>query len=230
MRYYKVVENITKPVTVDTATHNYGTTLANRNMYNPLLDIITNSSADYDFPLDIYFTLNNNIALHGNSYLENFPQPVGGYYDLSHLCTAQHRRSLPMKQNDLVKFVEDIDSNGIILFHEGFYLWEYIYEHARSKSFPECPARHESFFLFENKEDCRYYIETHGKFGGKICEVEIINTKNLFRGDMNIYDEIPNHYSFAETSAEADRYWGGKLSQKPIIEVLFQGTCELKPL
>jgi hypothetical protein len=229
MIYYKVVDHLPDEVTIDTQRNNYSQTMTDIAKHKTLLDIITRSSEAYNFPLDVYFTLNNNIAIWGNPYLERFPAAINGYYDLGHLCTSENRESLLIKQSDLVKFIDDIGQNGIYLFDEGYYLWEYIYEKARTIHYPILPARHESLFLFENKYDCEYYINIHKGFG-IICEVDLLQTKALLRVDMNILDEIPNNFTYKETIVTAQKYWGGQKSENPIMEVLFQGKCILKPL
>lgn len=86
-----------------------------------------------------------------------------------------------------------------------------------------------SFFLFENYEDCEYYIKNH-KGGGEICEVELIQTRKLFKADMNLLDEIPNFYTYKEVNNVVNKYWKQELSRKPVFEILFQGKCILKPI
>lgn len=90
------------------------------------------------------------------------------------------------------------------------------------------PSRKESLFLFENIDDCKYYIDTHKGFG-TICEVELIDTVNLFRGDMNLLNETPNYLTFHETINWANRYCKKESSSKPVYEILFQGKCRLIP-
>jgi hypothetical protein len=229
MIYYKVVNHLLGEVTIDTQRSNYSQTMTDIARHKRLLDIITHSSEAYNFPLDVYFTLNNNIAIWGNSYLERFPAAINGYYDLGHLCTSENMKSLFIKQRDLVKFIDDIDQNGIYLFDEGYYLWEYIYEKARTIDYPTAPARHESLFLFENKHDCEYYINKHKGFG-TICEVRILKTKALLRVDMNILDEIPNNFTYKEAFVTSQKYWSGQKSKNAVMETLFQGECMLRRL
>ncbi|MEL1243992.1 hypothetical protein AAEO56_06940 [Flavobacterium sp. DGU11] len=228
MKYFKVVSPLSGPITIDTSVSNYGESLANRQNYDRLLEIITQSSEKYGFPLDIYFTLNNAIALSGNDYLRNFPPHKDDVYNLSFLCTSQNRRDILMDREDLIQFIKDIDQAGISLFDEGNYLWEYIYEKVRALKYPHLPARHQSIFLFETVQDCNYFMNKHGMFGA-ICQVDIIQQDALFRGDMNIYDEIPNHFSYQQTFDEASRYWDAKVSNQPVYEILFQGKCTFTP-
>lgn len=228
MKYYKVVDQITAPVTINTQNNNYGTTLKNIDLHQKLIKIVTESSKKLDIPLDIYFTLNNLIADRGNDYLAQFPLPVNGRFNVSNLTSPLNANFYEIPENDIRKFITDIDENNIYFFREGHYLWEYLYEEARLSFNIALPSRKESLFLFENIADCQYFIDTHKGFG-TICEVELINTVNLFRGDMNLLDEIPNYLTFHETINWANRYWKKESSQKPVYEILFQGTCRLIP-
>lgn len=228
MKYYKVVDQITVPVTIDTKKNNYGTTLKNQGIHEKLIEIVTASSKKLDIPLDVYFTLNNHIASGGNDYLAQFPLPVSGYYDVSNLTSHLNANLYKIPENEFRKFIADIDANNIYIFLEGHYLWEYLYEEARLSTNNTLPSRKESLFLFENIADSKYYIDTHKGFG-TICEVELIDTVNLFRGDMNLLDEIPNYLTFHQTINWANRYWKKESSSKPVYEILFQGTCRLVP-
>ena len=118
---------------------------------------------------------------------------------------------------------------GFEFFQEGFYLWENIYEKVRTISYKDKPSREKSFFLFDNLKDCQYYMDNH-KGGGQICEVEIVETRSLFKADMNLLDIIPNNYTFKQTQEHVEKYWSGKTSDKIVYEYLFQGICKLKPL
>ncbi|MFN3753711.1 hypothetical protein [Flavobacterium sp.] len=229
MKYYKVVDEIKGSVKIDTKQSNYSTTLINKLLHQKLIQIICDSSKKLNIPLDIYFTLNNNIAMGGNDYLTTFPIALNGFYNVSNLTASPNIVHFKIPEIDLRKFISDIDDNQIYFFAEGYYLWEYIYEQSRAANYSHLPAREDSFFLFENISDCEYYIKTHKGFG-KICEVELLTTTALFRGDMNILDEIPNYLSYKQTLHSADRYWKGLSSAKPVYEILFQGSCILKEI
>jgi hypothetical protein len=47
---------------------------------------------------------------------------------------------------------------------------------------------------------------------------------------MNLLNNIPDHYTYAQAAAEATNYWSGKVSKNPLYEIVFQGTCKLLPL
>jgi hypothetical protein len=133
-------------------------------------------------------------------------------------------------ENDLINIVENLNSIGISLFTEGFYLWEYILEYVRQwDEFEDKPSREKSFFLFENYSDSKWFVDKH-KPGGKICKVEIIETTSFFRADMNLIDSLQNHYNYREATKIVFDYWSEKISNKPKFEILFQGKCKLIPI
>jgi len=229
MQYFKVVDNINSEVSVDTNKTNYSLTLVDKEKHSDLLDFITQSSSELDLPLDFYFSLNNNIALLGDAFLQNLPKSINRVFEVFVLTTNPKHKGIYIKENDLIGIVESLDEIGFEFFQEGFYLWENIYEKVRTISYKDKPSREKSFFLFDNLKDCQYYMDNH-KGGGQICEVEIVETRSLFKADMNLLDIIPNNYTFKQTQEHVEKYWSGKTSDKIVYEYLFQGICKLKPL
>lgn len=229
MQYFKVVDNINSEVTIDTSRTNYSLTLANKNKYSDLLGFITESSKELDLPLDFYFSLNNNIALWGDTYLQNLPKSINRVFEVYVLTTNSKHKGIFIKEDDLISIIENLDKIGFEVFQEGFYLWENIYEKVRANGYQDKPSREYSFFLFDNLKNCEYYIKRH-KWGGQICKVEILETRSLFKADMNLLDVIPNNFTFKQTEEHVDKYWSGKTSDNAVYEYLFQGTCKLKPL
>lgn len=228
MLFYKVVDRISSEAIVDTAETNYSLTLVNKEDYKNFIDIVTNYSAKLELPIDFFISLNNNLALWGNVYLDNLPKPKDGRFELISLTTNAKHSNKYISIDDFISVVQQLDDNGIELFQEGFYLWEKIYEDVRVKSHTDKPKRDRSFFLFDNLECCEYYISKH-KGGGQVCKVEILSTQMLFKADMNLLDEIPNSYTYREAANQSEKYWKGDVSNKPVFEYLFQGTCRLKP-
>ena len=229
MQYYKVVESINSPVIIDTQVNNYGSVLIDRFHYEKLLSYITHSSLILDLPLDMYFSLNNNLYILREKYLINFPKPVNGKFEVSAFTNLPIHKGIFINESDLNDILENLILIGLPPFFDGFYLWEYLYEKVRINKHIEKPSRTNSFFLFENLSDCNFYIDNH-KPGYVICKVDILNKKCLFKGDMNLLDLIPNHYTFKQSEAQIDNYWKGYTSQKPVYEILFQGICKLIPL
>jgi hypothetical protein len=83
MEYFKVVDNIINPVVIDTDLVNYGSILKNQKRYECILKFVEMSSIQLDLPLDMYFTLNNNMAMLGNEYLRNFPKSKDHIFEIS---------------------------------------------------------------------------------------------------------------------------------------------------
>ncbi len=232
MKYYKVVNKIENEVLINTATINYGLTLDNFDEYEHFIKAVTNSSKKENLPFDFYFSLNNNLALWGDAYIDNLAKPINGVYEIFNITNKEQHKGIYLsleKFIEIVKALVDNEEKEITPFSEGNYLWEYIFEEEREHNHIHKPMRNESFFLFENKEDCQTYIDKHKHFG-TICEVELINTSALFRGDMNIYDAVPNNSTFKQVKEAANEYWSGEISKNPIIEILFQGECKLLPI
>lgn len=229
MNYYKVVDYIDSSVIIDTEVCNYSITLSRQRDYENLIAFITKSSDTLDLPLDMYFTLNNNIVILGNLYIQQFPKSNNGIFEVYDFTKIEKHKYFFINEIKLIEIIEYLISIDISVFNEGFYLWEYIYEKVKLLKHSIKPTRIKSFFLFENIADCNYYINKH-KRGGTICQVELIETKSLFSADMNLLDIIPNHFTYKETAKQADSYWNGDVSDKPIMEIIFQGKCELVPI
>jgi hypothetical protein len=187
------------------------------------------SSKLLDLPLDFYFILNNYLASFGRQYMKSLPEPIDSLYEISVLTRNPHHKNIYISVDEFIVIVTALYTIGFEVFDEGFYLWENIYEKARQKNHPDKPSREFSFFLFDNIKDCKYYIHNH-KGGGTICEVQILETRFLFKGDMNLLDMIPNNFTLKQTISYAEEYWSGMTSDKAVYEYLFQGRCKLKPI
>ncbi|MBI9055102.1 MAG: hypothetical protein JEY96_14870 [Bacteroidales bacterium] len=229
MKYFKVINHISSEVVVNTDYANYSTTLSKRKELERIIEFIVNSSEKLDLPLDMYFTLNNNLALWGEEYLNSFPNDGNSVYVLSDFLNLENSvySKYSIKVSELAEIIQGIAKIGIEFFDEGFYLWEYLYERMRNHKI--FPCRYDSLFLFDNKDDCKFYMQNH-KGGGMICEVELINTKKIFKADMNLLDSIQNYNTYSEAKKIINKYWNGAKSNNPIFEYLFQGDCKLIPI
>ena len=229
MKFFKVVNEIRAETEIDTNKSNYSLTLNKENDYRNLLNFVTHSSKVHNLPLDVYFSINNNLARHGNKYLESFPKSRSGIFEIIDFTKVAHHKNMFIKESTVIEIVKTLDDIGISEFMEGYYLWEYIYEKVRDEKHRDKPKRSESLFLFENLNDCEYYITTH-KGGGEIDIVEVLENRFLFKADMNLLDLIPNYFTNNQAEEVANRYWSGMISDKPIMEILFQGKCLIKPI
>jgi hypothetical protein len=229
MKFFKVVNEIRAETEIDTNKSNYSLTLNKENDYRNLLNFVTHSSKVHNLPLDVYFSINNNLARRGNKYLESFPKSRNGIFEIIDFTKVAHHKNMFIKESTVIEIVKTLDDIGISEFMEGYYLWEYIYEKVRDEKHWDKPKRSESLFLFENLNDCEYYITTH-KGGGEIAIVEVLENRFLFKADMNLLDLIPNYFTNNQAEEVANRYWSGMISDKPIMEILFQGKCLIKPI
>jgi hypothetical protein len=225
--YYKVVEELNSDVIIDTKNTNYSSTLSGMKNHNAFFQVTLHFSEIKSLPLDFFVLFNNNLAYFGNEYLSQIPPSKDGVFEISSLTGKPHHREKYIDENELIEIIEFTDRHGIQVFDKGFYLWEYIFEKIRQKEFNERQSRIDAFYLFENEADCNYYIKTH-KGGGIICEVEIEEEKNTFRGDMNLMDETSFEWTIEKSYNQARKYWRGEISENPKMEILFSGLCKLK--
>jgi len=227
MNYYKVVDRpLTREIIIDTTKTNYSTTLCNFDYYKHLVVLLSLFSKETNLPLDFYCIVNDNLTLWGDTYFNQFPKTNSNCYELYQLTMKDHHKNLFIPKETLIAFIEKLVENELELFNEGNYLWEYIFEQVRKEKYNYIPSRWTSFFLFDNREACNYYIENH-KHGGIICQVELLETQQMFKGDMRLFDEVPNYYNYNQTTESAKNYWSGDTSKQPIFETLFKGRCRL---
>jgi hypothetical protein len=231
MKYYKLVDNINSDSIVETKISNYGNgTLINWKNYYPLISFIIEHSKNNELPLDFYLTINNNISTLGEKYIEILNLNKYFEFTLDKLTNSQKHIKYLINTNIIIEVINGLNQFGFKYFGEGYYLWEVLAEIIRDNDFPDKPSRRECIYLFDNKKDCEYYKNTHTQGLGKMCEVELLETKSLFSSDMKIIDLIPNEVSFKEAKIELDKYWNQKHTSNPVIEHLFEGKCILKPI
>ena len=227
--FYKVVDSLSKEITINTIDTNYSSTLSRYEEYWSLLETIVVTSRVSGFGFDFFYILHNNIALWGTDYFKDFPAATNSMYSLATITGNEKDNSKIISEQNLYDICESLVDLGAPALHEGYYLWEHLYDDIRLEKYEDLPKRLESFFLFANIADCEYYITKH-KGGGTICEVELVDTETIFKGDMTLLDGIPNDANYNEASEIIDFYWSGKTSKSPVFEYVFQGTCKLKPL
>ncbi|KUJ59217.1 hypothetical protein AR687_24170 [Flavobacteriaceae bacterium CRH] len=228
MKYYKVVNHLAAAVTIDTNITNYNLTLIHKSKYANLMDFFTSSSLELNLPLNFYYYFYNTITSTKGQYLTTFGRPVNDIYEVYALTNNVDHLGIYVHKNDLIKMIQDLEKIGFEYFNEGYYLWEFIYEKVRAKNHASKPNRSDSFFLFDNKKDCQYYIDNH-KGGGQICEVELLTKRDIFKGDMNMLDIIPENFTCQQAQDNAEKYWNSEITKDPVFEYIFQGVCKLTP-
>lgn len=121
------------------------------------------------------------------------------------------------------KYVTEINRSGLCYdWGNDHYLWEFIWETVRNNEFPEMPSRTESLFLFDNLENAKDFKNRYRDTNYQIANVNLIDgTMESF--DMNWFSNVPSNIPLTEVQEYARNYWSQKQTDKPVVEVLFQG-------
>lgn len=227
--FYRVGDYPITGVILNSNTYNYGKSFGKE--YDYLLDSYFNVANKIDLPIDFLIYINNGFANEGNYFLKRIKTAILNeiFVDIFKVTGNIKHTGIIIPINLLNEFIQSFDEkNTFKIFLEGNYLWERYFEMVREKVFKELPSRKESIFLFDNVDDCQFYIKNHKKGFGKIYEVEIIEEEALFRADMNIYEEIDLSITYNNLLKEFFKYWDKQSSQTPRYEYLFQGQCRIK--
>ena len=115
------------------------------------------------------------------------------------------------------------------------HIWEYLWELVRQAKYQNCISRYNCLFAFENKRDAEKYLKERIKENpsyaiDKICRVDIKFAEKQEIYDMRWLDEIEIFAKYNEYIKVADNYWSGKMTNRPLKEVLFQGTYCLQDI
>lgn len=241
IKYFKVVRRCEtkegiilnfpfKESIVDTSQINYSLTLDKYEKQSKFSSYLVSSSSRDRYGFDFYYQIYKKIIANKTAFFDlinttyfTFPD---GTFSIKHLTLNENYDKEFIDKSQLLSIIDEMLCLQLPESYEGFYLWEYIFEKVRFEKYANLPSRLNSFFLFENISDCVYFEKTHAN-GGLICEVELIKTISLFKGDMKLFDLIPEHFSFHETKKVAEDYWSQNVSDKPIYETLFNGLCKL---
>ena len=93
----------------------------------------------------------------------------------------------------------------------------------RNYEFPNMPSRMDSLFLFDNKKNALDFKAQYRDENYHLVDVSLLDgTTQSF--DMNWFSEVPSDIPLAEVEEYARNYWSQVHTQKPIIEILFQGN------
>lgn len=136
------------------------------------------------------------------------------------------------KKNNMTLF--DIINNEIL--NKGFEIaniisgiWEVLYDMVRPSQLNI--NRLECSYFFSSIEDCEKFKQYPGMENGVICKVQIVEQRLIFTGDMNWLNNIDERKAKAIDALEvAKKYWEGKMTQSPMLEILFQGKYKLIPI
>ena len=228
-KYFKVVPFINNEVVIDTTETNYSSTLSKAKELEGLLLCMSYFSSNFGIPINVLYLVNNGLATIGNPYLQQLPRSNKGVFTADQFTKDPYDNQFVINECDLINFIETTDKTGFKDPFEGFYIWEYLFEQVREQLSTSLPKRTESFFLFESVADCERYMSEIKRIG-MICEVELMETKQLFRADMTFINDIPNNINANNVYSIAEKYWKGESSENPLYEIIFQGKCKLKPI
>jgi len=108
------------------------------------------------------------------------------------------------------------------------FFWECFYERLRSEAFPNAPSRSTCFFLFSDLDSAVAFERKHltaMTHNYLFCNVVAKTTRTAFSADMAILDGVTLKQTFVSASEDIQRYWRQERSEKPLMEVLFQGRA-----
>lgn len=230
-KYYRVeIKNVDTDKIYDTKDFNYGKSFDFRH-YQHFINTFLRVMHTNNISVDFLISVNNNIFLEGNDYLQNITNSIinDEYIDIFKVTKNVNHRDQIISIKSVYEFIQSFDHiNNFIFFDNGTYLWEIVSEYVRTNFFPNQPKRLQSTFLFDNLDSCNYYIKTHLNDVGSIYEIELIKTNAFFEADMRIIDGIENHILYEDLINEFADYWRGKVSERPIKEIVFQGKFKYK--
>ncbi len=182
---------------------------------------------------DFLVTLNNQIYMTQGDYLAGLANAIVNeeYIDLYKVTNNDHHKNQTIPISCVNDFVQSFDEmNPFILFNNGTYLWEIMNEAVRNQLYKSFPKRLSSVFLFDSLDSCNYYRSTHLAGKGTIYEVELLETKAFFEGDMKIIDKIENQILYHDLLSEFIAYWEGRMTETPVKEIIFQGKYQYHPI
>lgn len=105
------------------------------------------------------------------------------------------------------------------------YLWEFIWEMVRNSEYPPMLSRMESLFLFDNLDNAKDFKTRYRDAKYQIANVSLVEgTMQSF--DMNWFSAVPSDIPLSEAENYARNYWEQKLTDNPVVEVLFQGKYQ----
>lgn len=230
-KYYQVLEsNANLQQEHDTSEASYGDGF-DVGYYHHFMKVYGNTMEQINLPVDFLISACNQIYLNGEVYLDLLNRSIddNGLLHLSKVTMNQKHSGYTIPVHLMFEFLQSFDEeNQFIFFESGTVLWEYYLEKVRIEEFNHLPARLESVFFFDSIESCHYYNTLHLNRMGSTREVEILEIRSMFEGDMRIIDELDNNISRDALIEQVRKYWRGEKTENPVIEIVFQGTYKLQ--
>lgn len=146
-------------------------------------------------------------------------------YDLSQMLIDDPVRYI--SRNNICDFahayIEEINETGLYYDwgHE-HYLWEFIWEMVRYSEFSNMPSRMDSVFLFDNQDNANEFKNKCRTPNYRIAKINLLEGSSQ-SFDMNWFSEVPSDIPLSEVLVYVRNYWTQKMTQNPIVEILFQG-------
>ncbi len=123
-----------------------------------------------------------------------------------------------------VNYINDVNETGLFYdWGNEYYLWEFIWEMVRNYEFPDKPSRMKSTFFFERIEDAKEFLGQYRDSEYKLTQVSFCDGETQ-SFDMNWFSSMPSNIPLFEVEKYARNYWEQKMTENPVLEVLFQGT------
>jgi len=191
-----------------------------------LLHYICEDSAISNLPIDLYWVVKSDHQKRGMEY-ERILQQMK-YVRMIELTRNPVYGDAIIETRIVLRIVNEMRGFFQPPLIRGDYLWEMIYEKIRLLFYPEKPSRLASYFLFSSSEDYSKYLKLSHVQPGRKAGVSVIETRKQHIADMVLFTEVPNEATFSQAAGFAHRYWSGKTSPDPIMEVIFQGKCEVR--
>lgn len=143
------------------------------------------------------------------------------------------------KPQDILQYFNKYESMGVILDpNESWAIWEFLWESGRKQLHPNCISRYDCIFAFASKQDADKYLQErlvedkkyniNAHLLDKTCVIDVICSNKAESYDMRWLDSISIFSSYSLYEKVVDRYWCGKKTRNPLMEVLFQGVYNVQ--
>lgn len=123
-------------------------------------------------------------------------------------------------------YINDLNETGLFYdWGKEHYLWEFIWEMVRNYEYPDKPSRMESVFLFEQIEDAKDFLNHYRDLNYQLANVVLFDgVAQSF--DMNWFSNVPSNIPLPEIEGYARNYWEQRMTENPIVEILYQGKYQ----
>lgn len=196
----------------------------------PVFERMAYYSIKGNIPIDTMIQANNQFVALGDIFFNQIPEEdSNGLIDSSFCVPDTNHNNQLINKIELLRFLSFVLDNGLVYIEAvnvGL-VWEYIFELSRQYVDKKLPSRLDSYFLFDSLDSSKYFSQQHRQGLGEIYLVNIVHQICAMSFDMNWLDSIPLSATFGDALKTAIRYWKQEKTDRPIMEVLFQGEYKL---